>query len=269
MASTAQLSVGGINVISSLVNNGTLTYTGGGGLSTYSTDMLDPLANIAEPSTSGLTTYSDQTITTNTTLNPGIYKNITIGSTGGGWGGGGGGWGGGGWGGGGGSSSPTVTLNPGIYYMQSGGSFSLNAGTLNGTGVMFYDALGNDQFMGMSNPNGGTVTITPPTPSSGGTWPTGTNSSTYNGISIWIPRSETDEVHIESSYNLQMEGTFYGQGAEFDIRPDGSTTTFDIGNYICAEAEWGQGFNSNGNSNGTINMHATTAAPNFRPALVE
>jgi hypothetical protein len=77
-------------------------------------------------------------------------------------------------------------------------------------------------------------------------------------------------VHIQSTTNLTMIGTWYAQAGEYDFRPDGSTTMFNVGNYICNLAEWSQGYNNSSNtSNGTINMNPTTAAPNLRPALVE
>ena len=112
LASTANLQVAGINIISSgNLNNGgaTLSYLNNGGLSYYNGAIADPLANIPEPTTAGLTSYGDVTITSNTTLQPGIYGNITIqsGSDWGGGGGGGGGWGGGGGGGGSGAPIPS------------------------------------------------------------------------------------------------------------------------------------------------------------------
>jgi hypothetical protein len=263
VASTAKISSGGINVYNSLVNNGTVTYTNGGGLSTYATPVTDPLANITEPTTTGLTTYSDQNITMNTTLSPGVYTNITVGSLGQ-WV-----WSHSSWVLSG-ASSPTVTLQPGIYYLANGGSFTLNAGTIQGTGVMIFNNTGGDNVFGMNNPAGGVINLTPPTATPGGTWPTGTTSATYAGISMWLPRARTDEAHVESSYNLTMSGTWYGQNAEFDIRPDGSNTVFNVGNYICGKAEWGQGFdNSQGLSNGTINMNPGTSAATMRPKLVE
>jgi hypothetical protein len=250
--STATVTAGGLNVYSSLVNQGSVTYTNNGKLSYYPAPINDPLAKIAEPTTAGLTNYGDVTVTSNSTLQPGIYRNITIGSTG--------------WHG----TAPTVTLAPGIYYLASGGSFTLVAGSIQGTGVMFFNNTGGDSVFGMGNPPGGTINLSPPTPTSGGTWPTGTTAATYNGISYWVPRSSTSEYHLESSYNVTMSGTFYAAGGEFDFRPDGASTVFNTGNYICAEAEWGQGFNSSaGLSNGTISINPGTSAPTQRPVLVE
>ena len=88
--------------------------------------------------------------------------------------------------------------------------------------------------------------------------------------SVYGCRAYTGEVHTESSYNLTMPGTWYAQGGEYDIRPDGPSTTFNIGNYIADQAEWGQGYdNSQNKSNGIINMNPTTGVPTLRPRLVE
>ncbi len=134
IANTANLQTSGINIVAGGdVNNagGSVSYLNGGGVNYYNGDIADPLANIPEPTTAGLTNYGSVTITSNTTLQPGIYNNVTIqaGSSGGGGGGwGGGGWGGGGWGGGGGggggTTDPVVTMAPGIYYLQNGGSLT-------------------------------------------------------------------------------------------------------------------------------------------------
>jgi hypothetical protein len=244
VANTATVSTGGMNVISILVNNGTVKYTNNGGVNTYTQPVGDPLASIPEPTAVGLTNYGSVTVSGGA-LEPGIYTNITI--TGG-----------------------TVTLEPGIYYLANGGSFSLNGGSLQGTGVMIFNNTGGDSVFGMGNPAQGTINLTPPTPTSGGTWPSGTTSTTYSGISMWLPRSQTAEAHVESSFKLTMSGTWYGQNAEFDIRPDGASTVFNVGNYICGMAEWGQGFdNSQNQSNGTINMNPGTSAATLRPTLVE
>jgi hypothetical protein len=241
---TATLSTGGLNVYNSLVNNGTVTYTNNGGLNTFTVPVPDPLASIPEPTTSGLTNYGSVTLSGGF-LQPGIYTNITV-------------------------TSGTVTLQPGIYYLASGGSLDLDGGSLQGTGVMIVDNTGSDNMLGMSDPGKGPINLTPPTPTSGGSWPIGTTSTTYNGISLWVPRSRTAEVHVESSFNLTMSGTWYAQSGEFDIRPDGASTVFNTGNYICSMAEWGQGYDSVLNmSNGIINMNPGSSAPNLRPTLVE
>jgi hypothetical protein len=304
LSSGANISVYALNLVGGLDNKGgNATYTGPG-LQYITTPVLDPLMNIPEPtdpnitvpsgggqvgfsgstlydynptvSVAGMPRYGSVTITSNTTLQPGIYSGITIGSTSGP----------GGPGGPGASypsnpstssSGPTVTLAPGLYYLENSssggpggpgsGGLNLLSGTLNGTGVMFVVATGHDNFF--NNNTNGVVNITPPTPTSGGTWPSGTTSATYNGISVWIPRGDFSEYHVIGGYNLNMPGTWYAQGGEFDIRPSGNAT-YQIGNYICDQAEWGQGYNGSfGMSSGTFIMNPNTAAPNLRPTLVE
>jgi hypothetical protein len=248
------LTAGGINVLKSLVADGTVTYTGNGGLNYYTVPVPDPLANIPEPTTSGLTNNGSVNVTLNTTLYPGIYSNITIGSS---------------------SSAPTVTLSPGIYYIASNGSFTLNNGTLQGTGVMIVNNTQQNQVFGWSNPAKGTINLTPPTvnadgTNSGGTWPSGTSAATYAGISMWVPRSWNQEVHFQSDHNATVSGTWYAQGAEYDIRANGPSVVFNIGNYICSKGEWNQKIGGDANTGtGTININPGTAAAILRPTLVE
>ena len=262
------VTAGAMNVFNSLVADGTVTYTNNGGLNYYTDPMPDPLATISEPTKSGLTNYGSVNITSNTTLQPGIYANITIGRSGGS--------GGGGEDGGGGSgSSPTVTLAPGIYYIDRGGSFTLNNGSLQGTGVMIVNNSQQDTVFGWSNPATGTINLTPPTVNpdgtdSGGAWPTGTTAATYAGISVWVPRSWDQEVHFQSDHNATVSGTWYAQGAEYDIRANGPSVVFNIGNYICARGEWNQKIGGDANTGtGTININPGTAAATLRPTLVE
>src|SRR5579871_1396830 len=103
----------------------------------------------------------------------------------------------------------------------------------------------------------GPVDLTPPT------------TGPYKGISFFQPRDDTQEIHIESISNVKMSGTFYAHSGEFDFRPDGASTTFNMGNYICDQMEAGQGYSSSGKSNGQINLNPGTAAPSQRPMLVE
>jgi hypothetical protein len=241
VATTSKLSTGGLNLVGGLDNKGSITYTEGGGLKTGLAAVADPLANIPEPTTAGLVNQGSVSISADTTLQPGIYTNIVI-------------------------NSGAVTMAPGLYYFANGGSLQLKGGSLSGTGVLIFDDTGGDN---MINHATAPVDITPPTPTRGGTWPTGTTSATYNGISFWIPRTQTKEVHIENTCNLNMPGTWYAQAGEYDIRPDGASTVFNIGNYICDQAEWGQGFDSKGKSNGILNMNPPSAAPTWRPILVE
>ena len=239
------VTAGGINVFNSLVSDGTVNYTNGGGLSYYTTPMTDPLASIPEPTTSGLTQYNNVTFNSGGTLHPGVYNNITV-------------------------NGGTVTMQPGLYYISSGGSLNVNGGTLQGNGVMIVNDTQQDTVCGWSNPAQGNINLTPPTATSGGTWPTGTTSETYAGISMWVPRSWNQEVHFQSNHNATVSGTWYAQGAEYDIRANGPSVVFNIGNYICDLGEWNQKYGGDANTGtGTININPGTAAATQRPTLVE
>ena len=264
------VTAGGINVLNSLVNDATVTYTGGGGLNYYTNPIPDPLANIPDPTTSGLPNQGSVTVTSDTTLQPGVYSNITIGSTGSwqwdrhnrNWR----------WVPG---TSPTVTLAPGMYWIDQGGSFTLTAGSIQGTGVTIVNNTQQDSVFGWNNPAQGTINIGPPTvnadgTNSGGTWPTGTTAATYAGISMWVPRSWDQEVHFQSNQNATLSGTWYAQAAEYDIRANGSSVVFNLGNYICDRGEWNQAIGGDSNTGtGTINLNPGTSAATMRPALVE
>ena len=80
--------------------------------------MPDPLASLAEPSTSGLTNYGSESLSGNSsaTIKPGIYSQISV------------------------SGNGTLTLSSGIYIIEGGGfSVSGNA-SVTGSGVMIFNA---------------------------------------------------------------------------------------------------------------------------------
>jgi hypothetical protein len=157
-----------------------------------------------------------------------------------------------------------------MYWIQKGGNFTLTNGSIQGTGVMVVNDTQQDTVFGWSNPANGTINLTPPTPQTGGVWPTGTSSSTYNGISMWVPRSWNQEVHFQSTYNTTISGTWYAHHAEFDIRANNPKITFHLGNYICDLGEWNQKYGGSANTGtGTIIIDPGTAAPTQRPTLVE
>jgi hypothetical protein len=228
LESTANVSCGGISVVGSMTqeSGASLTYTGGGKLSTGVPVMTDPLAAVPEPVATG-TNYGNKSCSGTVTIQPGIYSQIQI------------------------SNNANVTMAPGIYYI-SGGLQMGSGSNLTGNGVMIYNTSGDN----LKFDNAGSVTLTPPT------------SGTYQGISLFEPRAETKEVHLKCSNSITISGTLYAQNGEFDLRPNGADTVMNCGNYICAQAEWCQGYSSN-NSNGTIIMNPSTAAPSLRPTLVE
>ncbi len=80
--------------------------------------LADPLALLAEPSTSGLTSYGSESVSGNSsaTIKPGIYSQISV------------------------SGNGTLTMNSGIYIIEGGGfSVSGNA-SVSGSGVTIFNA---------------------------------------------------------------------------------------------------------------------------------
>jgi hypothetical protein len=244
------LTAGGINVLNSLVADGTVKFTNGGGLKYYTVPIPDPLAAIPNPTTAGLPNYGSKSFSSGGSLQPGIYTNITI--TGG-----------------------TVTMAPGIYYISKGGNFNLKGGTLQGKGVMIVNDTQQDTVFGWNNPATGVINLSPPYinsdgTNSGGTWPSGTSAATYAGISMWVPRGWNQEVHFQSDHNMTMSGTWYAATTEYDIRANGPSVVFNTGNYICSLGEWNQKYGGNANTGtGTININPAGGAPTLRPRLVE
>ena len=245
VGSNCTVTVGGINVFNSLVANGTVQYTNNGGLNYYSVPVPDPLAGLPDPTKAGLPNRGSVNLSSGGTLQPGVYSNITI--TGG-----------------------TVTMQPGLYWIDTNGSFSLQGGTLQGTGVMIVNNTQQDTVFGWTNPAQGFINISPPTPTSGGVWPTGTSSTTYSGISMWVPRTWNGEVHFQDDHNVNITGTWYAQSGEYDVRANGPSVVFNLGNYICDLGEWNQKIGGNAQTGtGTVNINPGTAAPTQRPHLVE
>ncbi len=80
--------------------------------------MPDPLASLAEPSTSGLTNYGSESLSGNSsaTIKPGIYSQISV------------------------SGNGTLTLSSGIYIIEGGGFTVSGNASVTGSGVMIFNA---------------------------------------------------------------------------------------------------------------------------------
>ncbi|HET6879334.1 MAG TPA: pilus assembly protein TadG-related protein [Pirellulales bacterium] len=233
---TGNLTCGGLNVVGTLQiqSPGSVSYTGGGSLNQGAGVIADPLASVPEPTPSG-TNYGSPTYNTSTTIYPGIYNGITIGP------------------------SATVTMSPGIYYIEGNGIKwqapppNQPGGTLQGSGVMIYNTSGdhiNPQPAGIMN-------LSAPT------------SGTYQGIIWFEPRTSNAQLHIESTQSITLAGTLYSQAGFWDIRPDGASTVFNFGSCIAFKAEFCDGNDQKSKSNGQINFNPNSGAPSQRPALVE
>jgi hypothetical protein len=144
--------------------------------------MVDPLASLAVPApptpTYNAVNYSKSAPLT---LNPGTYTGgITL------------------------SGTATVTLNPGIYYMQGGGFSVSGSVTVNGTGVMIYNAPAKSSDT-ISASGNATLTLSAPT------------SGTYLGIVIFQDRTSSAQISVTGSAVVKLTGTVYAAKATLSL----------------------------------------------------
>ncbi len=132
---TLSLSVKGQTTVS---NGGVINATNG--VLINQTVTADPYAAVAMPAVPAGCAFTNKSVTTTQTLNPGTYcSGLSI------------------------SNSPTVTMNPGIYFIKQG-SFSVAGGaTVNGTGVTIVLTRNASTYATASFSNGATVTLSAPT----------------------------------------------------------------------------------------------------------
>jgi len=148
----------------------------------------------------------------NHTLDPGVYNGgISVGGQG------------------------SVTLNPGIYYMNGGGFNFSGSGTLIGSGVMIYNApQGNSDTVSISGQ--GSITMSPML------------TGPYKGILVWEDRTSATPISISGSNAtlMSISGTFYAASAQLNVTGNGTQQT--IGSqYISKTA------NVQGNGGFTVN----------------
>ncbi|MBI1914732.1 MAG: hypothetical protein HYS12_08350 [Planctomycetes bacterium] len=185
----------------------------------------DPLTNsnytLPTPTTSSTgtavvnTDYGSVSVGNNetVTLNPGIYRQITI--TGG-----------------------TVTFNPGIYVLSPSGTtpniFNITGGTVTGNGVMFYNT-GSDYTATTGAPDSSDGSATPNAPNTtkfgafqinGGTVsfvPLTDSNSPFNGFLFYQRRWNTTTAAISGNSNsLNLQGTLYAKWARFQVSGQGT-----------------------------------------------
>jgi Flp pilus assembly protein TadG len=164
----------------------------------------DPLLSLPVPDPTTMTVQSSNNYQVsssgNYTLQPGVYRGgISLS----------------------GPSPGTVTLMPGIYYMQGGG-FSISGGlSVSGSGVTIYNApVKNNESVSLSG--NGSLTLSPPT------------SGAYKGIAIFQERSATAEVDITGNGSMNLTGTIYAAGATVELTGNGGSNV--MGSQIIADS---------------------------------
>jgi Flp pilus assembly protein TadG len=108
-------------------------------------------------------------------------------------------------------SGGTVTMAPGIYYMDHGG-FSMSNGTLTGTGVMIYNdpASNNSQKIKLT---GGSWNLSAPT------------GGTYTGMVIFQARgASSTSISITGGGTCNLIGAVYAKSSPVDVTGGGGAT---------------------------------------------
>ena len=190
---------------------GNYTTSGGGTfigpISTGVVPTLDPLRFMPEPDTSNMTVQSkrkEQFTSGTTVLYPGVYKGgINA------------------------SSSASVVLMPGIYYMDQGGFQFSGQGSLTGEGVMIYNKPGNGNSNGVSISANGAVNLSAPT------------SGIYKGMMLFQERTADVTASISGGSNMNISGTFYFAGSLLSVT--GSAGFANFGSQYISRAMNAQG----------------------------
>jgi Flp pilus assembly protein TadG len=155
--------------------------------------MADPLSDLPVPDPSTMTvqaTHSTQYTSGNVYLQPGVYKGgISA------------------------SGTASLTLAPGIYYMDGGGFSFSGQGSLTGNGVMIYNAPGNGNSGGISVSGQGSINISAPT------------SGVYKGVTFFQDRTSSVTGNVQGTGGTtNITGTFYFAGALLNVSGNGGVT---------------------------------------------
>jgi hypothetical protein len=132
------------------------------------------------------------------------------------------------------SGEQTITMKPGIYYMQGGGFRATGSVNIVGSGVMIYNAPASNSDV-VSITGSGNVTLTPPT------------SGEFSNFTIWQDRASAAPVTLTGYGHMNISGTVYAAGATLNIT--GNNSANNIGSqYVSSDLVLG------GNSNTTISF---------------
>ncbi len=206
--------------------------TGFSNLTTGATYYADPFSGYLRPSPSGLTTYSNTTISTTTTISPGIYSNgISV------------------------SGSATVTFNPGIYILQGGGLSVGGSAALTGTGVMIFNTLSNyptetGTCGSVSLSGTGNLTLSGPT------------TGYYQGMLIY------QDPTCAAALTISGNGTINSPGGTVYV-PKGSVTIAGVGNMTISGQVVADRISIGNNGTLTVTYTSATSAQPLLPSLAE
>lgn len=173
-------------------NPGSSTPGGGsftGDITSSAPQMPDPLRFLPPPDPSAMPVRETKKLSINgkktVILDPGVYRGgISM------------------------TADANVTLREGIYYMEGGGFNWGGSGTLQGEGVMIYNAPASvSDKIDLSGQ--GKVTLSPPT------------SGPYQGITFFQDRTQSVPVNVSGQGNWSITGTFYAAKATANVTGNG------------------------------------------------
>lgn len=189
LSGNAAVTVPQLNIVGKYSTSGNAVISGP--VSTGVKATPDPLANLPLPVPSTLTVQSNARLSYSGgsyTLQPGVYNGgIAL------------------------SSSASIKLQSGIYYLNGGGLNISGQAGMSGSGVMIYNnPLAGTDAINISGT--GTITLSPPT------------SGTYMGITFFQARSSTVGLSLSGGGAMSITGTFYAAAARLNISGNGTIT---------------------------------------------
>jgi hypothetical protein len=111
------------------------------------------------------------------------------------------------------SGQDAIYMNPGIYYLQGGFSYT-GSGGVTATGVMIFNDPSASNSQGITVTGGGTVSMSPFNDPNGATpW--------YDGILFFQNRAATPTLSVTGNGNYTIGGTFYAADALMTISGNG------------------------------------------------
>ncbi len=170
-------------------NPGTLVSGNGHFYTTLSSNVIpaaDPFITLPVPATTTPVITNASYTSGTTTLNPGTYQGGIKGS-----------------------SNANIILNPGTYYISSGGLSITGNATLAGNGVTIFVTGGG----AVTLTGNGAVNLTAPT------------SGTYNKILIYQDRTYSNAMTITGNGTMNISGTIYAAKAPITVTGNAGTTT--------------------------------------------
>jgi hypothetical protein len=207
----------------------TINITGGssggsfvGTVVTGASPTPDPLTSLPAPNMSTMTVQQTSQLVISTgqtmTINPGVYTGgISM-------------------------SGGSLTMMPGIYYINGGGIATNGSASITGSGVMIYNGgstVGSIALTGSTS-----INLTPP------------SSGTYAGISIFQARTATAALSLTGTGGTNVTGGIYAAAAQLNLTGSSSTNvtgSFLVGDHaiLTGSSAINVGTNSSGGSRDT------------------